>query len=266
MQNWEALFNHFLVLNALLFTGNALLMWLTVVAFLHVLLLNFFTGVTLTALAIARMDQIDELLRTGRHRSRRIGFRISSPADVAILHSIIVTNLFYICRANTRFYGPIFLVFIVVNVPISLRLLIWTLFTDGSSPSLGFLHRFAMLIFVLSEMIGIFGVHFMLTLYSKRIHRPAKVALFSHLVRADDSQFNEVENFSKNSKESSKGSRRTVTTRNRFKFAWLIAVLHTSRQFGITYGPCGLVTLNTFARFVALFGKFLLITYKRHHL
>ena len=245
-------------------------MWLTVVAFLHVLLLNFFTGVTLTALAIARMDQIDELLRTGRHRSRRIGFRISSPADVAILHSIVVTNLFYICRANTRFYGPIFLVFIVVNVPISLRLLIWTLFTDGSSSSLGFLHRFAMLTFVLSEMIGIFGVHFMLTLYSKRIHRPAKVALFSHLVRAGSCCYldkKEEENSSKSSKESSKRSCRTVTTlRNRFKFAWLIAVLHTSRQFGITYGPCGLVTLNTFARFVALFGKFLLITYKRHHL
>ena len=109
----------------------------------------------------------------------------------------------------------------------------------------------------------------MLTLYSKRIHRPAKVVLFSHLVRSDDSYLDEEkeENSSKSSKESSKRSCRVVTTlRNRFKFAWLIAVLHASRQFGITYGPCGLVTLNTFARFVALFGKFLLITYKRHHL
>ncbi len=244
-------------------------MWLTVVAFMHILVLNFFTGVTLTALAIARMDQIDELLRCGRHRSRRIGFRISSSADVALLHSVIVMNLFYICRANTRFYGSLFLVFIVVNVPISMRLLIWALFPESSS--LGLLYRLVMLTFVLSEMIGIFGVHFMLTLYSKRIHRPAKVVLFSHLVRADDSYLNEEEeeeNSSKSSKESSKRSCRVVTTplRNRFKFAWLIAVLHTSRQFGITYGPCGLVTLNTFARFVALFGKFLLITYKRHHL
>ena len=152
VQNWEALFNHFLVLNCLIFTGNALLMWLTVVAFMHILVLNFFTGVTLTALAIARMDQIDELLRCGRHRSRRIGFRISSSADVALLHSIVVMNLFFICRANTRFYGPLFLVFIVVNVPISMRLLIWALFPESSS--LGLLHRLVMLAFVLSQMIG----------------------------------------------------------------------------------------------------------------
>lgn len=99
----------------------------------------------------------------------------------------------------------------------------------------------------------------MLTFYSKCIHRPAKIVLFSHLVRADDGS---ISGKNKKVKKRQNSIQTKISTRIQVKFAWIISVLHTNNKFGITYGPCGLVTVNTFAKFVILYLKFLLITYK----
>lgn len=238
------------ITNLILFHCNAFLVWLIMIAFFNVLLLNVYAGVTLTALAIARMDQIDELIEKGRRRKRGGRFCLASPKDVAILHFIVVTNLFYICTANNLFYRKIFFIFIVSNVPISHRLILWTFFATMMP-----VQRLFMLFFSLAQMFGLFLVHFMLTFYSGRIHRPGKVLLYGILVKADYVDDGKPQ-------DGEKRQLTKVSLKNRVKFAWLISVLHTNAKFGITYGPCGLVTLNTFARFVILYLKFLLITYK----
>lgn len=264
-QNSELFYNNnfsIVALNLTIFTGNALLAWITIVAVFHVLFLNCFIGITMTALTIARMSQIDEFLKgktemvkgEGKVKSfkRRDYFNLASPYLVYRLHLAIVGNLFYICTSNSKFYGQIFFLFIVVNVPLNLRLNLWFVLAPLSG-----VQRLFLLAFIVSQMVGIFGVHFILTIYSERIHRPAKVVLFGHLVRAGCTLIYSV-------REKYISSRK-VSTSSRIKFAWIISLLHTNNKFGITYGLFGLVTLNTFARFVILFGKFLLITYKIHN-
>lgn len=107
-------------------------------------------------------------------------------------------------------------------------------------------------------------MHLNLTVYSKRIHRPVKI-LYGYLVRADDGTEKIPEKIlEKNNKvkQIKTKPKPRVLLRIRVKFAWIISVLHTNNKFGITYGTCGLVTMTTFAKFVILFFKFLLTTYK----
>lgn len=234
---------------------NALSSWITLIAFFHVLLLNMYTGVTLTAIAFTRMDQIDDFLQLGGPKSNNQKRQLAAfsllrtPAKVKLLQGIVVTNLTHICTANSALFRKVFFLFIVVNVPINLRLLLVAVFADGPR-----LQRLFLLAFIVGQMVGTFLVHFILAFYSKRVHRPAKVLLYGHLVRAPDYSFLQV---SKKAK-----AKVGVDLRTRVTFAWIISVLHTTNQFGITYGSCGLVTMSTFAKFVILFGKFLLITYK----
>lgn len=147
-------FEQFTIGNLLLFHVNALFSLISFISFVHVLLLNAFIGVTMTKLALARMDQIDDLLKNGS-RKKGDGFSLTSSKDVILLHSAVVTNLLYVCTANNRLFGKVFFTFIVVNVPINLRILVLSVFAKSTV-----IQRLFLLVFVIGQFIGIFGMVF----------------------------------------------------------------------------------------------------------
>ncbi|KAH9403063.1 hypothetical protein TYRP_015829, partial [Tyrophagus putrescentiae] len=108
----------------------------------------------------------------------------------------------------------------LTDVPINLRVVLWIVFDKH-------LKNFEILLlcsFACIQMIGLFGCHYMMALYSKRIHQPFKL-LYHHLVHDKQADF---------------------TLKNKLKFAKLIYTLCTTKQYGVTYGTFGLVTMNSF--------------------
>lgn len=140
--------------NFLLFQCNAFLAWPNLIAFMHILLLNFNISVVMTVISIARMDQIDDFLKINNNKN--FSFSLNSSKKVTFLHSIIVTNLFYIFKGNNAFYGKVFLIFIVINVPINIRLLLWSVLVNMTV-----VQRLFILIFIAGQTVGVFGTSFL---------------------------------------------------------------------------------------------------------
>lgn len=57
----------------------------------------------------------------------------------------------------------------------------------------------------------------------------------------------------------------TVNIFTKIRFVIFYYLLQCTNPYGVKYGPFGLVTLNTFAKFILLYLKFFLITYKILH-
>lgn len=138
-------------LRLFLFHVNAFAAWITLTTLFHVLLLNLYIGVIMTVNAIIRMDQIDILLKKGYTKKEKT-FKLTSSESVTQLHGIVVKNLSYVCIANNRLFRKIFFIFIVINVPINLRLLVLSVFAEGTV-----IQRLFLLAFIVGQMIGIFG-------------------------------------------------------------------------------------------------------------
>ena len=131
----------------------------------------------------------------------------------------MVRNFYYIFSGN-RALGPLFVVFIVADLPINLQVIMWILFGQFNRIQA----PFAVLLLG-AQIIGIFGCHYMMSIYSRKIHRPAKW-LFHYLIRASD----------------------LLVLRSRIKWIQCIWVLHSTNPYGVTYGSFGLVSLASFGK------------------
>ena len=159
---------------------------------------------------------------------------------IGYYQNLMLQNLIKNLHLGNKQYGNIFCVFFIVNTPISLQIIYWLLFHR-----LKFAQFIGILGIAIFQTVGIIGCHLMLTFYSKSIHKPTTL-MYSHLIRRQCK------------------SEPNLKPIIQFKFIYLIYMLHTVRRYGITYGPFGLATMETFAKFLILYGKFLMITYKIH--
>ena len=213
------------LLGVLSFIFHAFIFQFVIFGLLHTWFLSFIIGITFLEMGLIRMTQI---LIVSRDQ-----FRITS-RNIVKIQQIIIESLVFVGK-NNWIFGRAILAFFTFMTPINILYVVYILFIE-----LTFIQRLIIAFFIVGEGLGIFLIHFTMAKYSKQIHKPGKI-LLCKLARNQHSNLNIV---------------------SRIRFVNLIGLLHTQRQYGITYGPLGLITMNTFAKFMILYGKFVLITYK----
>lgn len=134
-------------------------------------------------------------------------------------------------------YGRLFLSGLVAMVPISTRMIIWILSGQVTRPNSAFL-----LLYIVHECYCIFGIHLFLALCSTTIHRPAGELM--HLMVVNRHRLGRL--------------------RARLQLSHLIFALHVPwpQRYGFMYGQVGLVTMAAFARYLMMYGRYMIITYR----
>ncbi len=149
--------------------------------------------------------------------------------------------------AGNRHFGRIFLALLGAHCPDNVFMVV-VLLHSGGHTLLPAHSRFFLTAFVLYQFCSIFGIHLMFTLAVKVIFRPRRrlclIMAESGLVR--------------------KGQKGIFSGKGLISLSLLVYSFPAERrlQVGFTYGPFGQVTMGTFAKYVLLYGKFLLITHK----
>ncbi len=150
--------------------------------------------------------------------------------------------------AGNRHFGRLFLVLLSAHCPVNVFLVVVLIHSGQAIPAP---NRFFITAFVLYQFTTIFGVHLMFASAIRVIYRPRRI--LCRIVAENGVARRAVLN--------------RVTGMSEKGLINLSLLVHSfpadkQRQVGFTYGPLGQVTVGAFARYVLLYGKFLLITYK----
>ncbi|OTF77038.1 hypothetical protein BLA29_012456 [Euroglyphus maynei] len=96
---------------------------------------------------------------------------------------------------------------------------------------------------IITEFIGIFGIHYVCAQYSKCIHTNC-IRRLIHL--------NTVQSF--------KSTRRSFTLH--WKLCLQIEKFHTNNRYGFSYGKFGIISLVSFVRFLFIYCKLIMMIIK----
>ena len=191
---------------------NGIILYFSLFLFGHILLLTSSVGSTISYILISAFDQNYKFLKN-------ISIHLNRYRLLTFLRNEYLT-LKYFFHFNKMFHKMIS-IFLVVNIPINACILNWII--SGFLPNV---ELFFIICFMLAQMCAIFLVHFLLTLFSKQIHKPAKILtsmMLKNGLRIDD-------------------------IRTKIKLECTIQVFHTKFQYGIVYWVSSVITLATFAR------------------
>lgn len=159
---------------------------------------------------------------------------------LAIISKAIAEVLVLFGQVN-NVYGRAFMVFIIINGPLSAALVNSILF-GSVQPSF----KIYVLAFITGEWTYIVGFHLVITFYNLLFHRLGLplIRLWHRVGRGKHRRHRNM--------------RRQV----QWKLMWLIEKIHSKQQYGFAYGRVGLVTTKSFGKFVLIYCKLLIITYK----
>jgi len=132
-----------------------------------------------------------------------------------------LTHLLPYATEYNRLYGRVFVVFLLANLPVNVYFVGMITLAQLQISGIFLVGFYALL-----QIGGLFGIHYYFMRFAKRFHQPSR-PLLSVMAR----------------KQQLMGDLRA-----RIKLMATIAALHTTNQYGITYGTCGLVTIKKFSK------------------
>ena len=151
--------------------------------------------------------------------------------------------------AGNRHFGRLFLVLLCAHCPVNVFLVV-VLIHSGQAISAP--NRFFITAFVLYQFFSIFGVHLVFASAIRVIYRPRRI--LCKIVAESGVARRTVLN----------GRVNGISVKGLVSLSLLVHSFPAEKrgQIGFTYGSFGKVTVAAFARYVLLYGKFLLITHK----
>ncbi|KAH9415668.1 hypothetical protein DERP_000158 [Dermatophagoides pteronyssinus] len=191
------------------------------------LLILVMMGFTSIFSSILRLHQLDEYLEDN--------LRILSSNDLREFIVAHTGTVNVIARFNKTYSWP-GTAYLLSNIPYNVFLVMSMMFHHAEETML---ETLILSLMAMQQFVGIFGVHFILTLLPKKIHRNGILRLISLNARA---QF-----------------RSTIT---HLKVINYIEKFHCKNRYGVHYYKLNLVTLNTFIKCLILYSKGVIMVYK----
>lgn len=197
-------------------------------SFSRAIMLWTMTVVMSTRIFFLKFTQVNRLLHSSGLNNR---FTLVALNRFTRHHTRTLSLLFEF----NRFFGSSLLVFIILNFPQNTYLLM--------AITMGQFDTFAALIFlnyVLCQYVFIVWFHLLAAMYSERIHRCRKRLFYL----------------------SSNKRLHHLTLRGRLRLALYILKFSTCKRYGITYGPYGLMSFKSFAKFGLMYAEFLMYCFR----
>lgn len=134
-----------------------------------------------------------------------------------------------------QMFGRLFLTFILVNAPISCILFSWIVHKQVEED-----RKLYIYIVLAYQFIGSFGVHLFMSFITRNIHRIGKCLI--QMVARRQGAFRKGKTL--------------------IRLSHLSMALHTTTQYGFHYATFGLVTINNFVKYLLIYAKVIMISYK----
>ena len=128
-----------------------------------------------------------------------------------------------------KLYGWLFLVFILVNYPVSAYLIIYLIYGKVSMLTSAYIGYYSAI-----QLAGLFAIHYYLVRFSDQFHESGKILL----------------------NVMAKSQHKIGHTRARMMCTNAIGEIHTQNRVGITYGRIGLVTIQSFVKVYLVISKY----------
>ena len=218
------------------------------VNFSHDLTITFSCAFSLLLVFYIKLRQCGLILAemlSGRKRSRLLQ-KLLLWSRFSRYRRRFTLSLIFFFRVNAA-YGRLFLVCFAALCPVNV--LINVGLANGMVVSSHFV-----LFFNVHQFLFVFVIHYLLTRCTSHIHRTKE--LFTGIVR---------ENVDESGNESGSGKSGGGHNRSRLSMAlhlWAFHCWQDKGRYGCTYGSIALISVATFARFLMLYGKLLMMTSK----
>ncbi|KAH7639965.1 hypothetical protein HUG17_3998 [Dermatophagoides farinae] len=184
-------------------------------------------------------------------------------------------HLFRFVDDVLRSYSHFFLIFLIYNWPLNLYLIGTLMRLHITGQQNLYLESLIISVF-LQECFGIFFIHYICTKYSKRIHYSIGLRQLMGLTATTMIQTTKIPSSSTSS--SSNGKKRQQqqqqhndekmkmknisSLRMQWKLMNYIEKFHTKNRYGFSYGKYGAIDLSSFIRFLLIYCKMVMMTYK----
>ncbi|KAH7639963.1 hypothetical protein HUG17_3996 [Dermatophagoides farinae] len=155
-------------------------------------------------------------------------------------------HLFRFVDDVLRSYSKFFLIFLIYNWSFNLYMIGTLMRLHITGQQNPFIESLLMSVF-LQECFGIFFVHFICTKYSKSIHYSIGLRQLMRLTATTMIQTTKIPSSS---------------LRMQWKLMNYIENFHTKNRYGFSYGKYGAIDLSNFIRFLLIYSKMVMMTYK----
>ncbi|KAH9390639.1 hypothetical protein TYRP_022875 [Tyrophagus putrescentiae] len=210
--------------NMILFTFNFVAQWI----FLYSVLANIILAMSTALIFLKRNRKSFQWFRTfHRNHYHTLGFFFT----------------------GNFIYGHLFSLYLVIHGLLNVAFVM--LLTNAGHRSISLFRQALILAFVVDEFNVIFGVHLILSLITRCLHRHGKVLYSWTSVEASEQAVHHP-----------RKQKTLLTIGDRLKVAGVVANLVTRRPYSFTYSTCGVISLQNFARYLVFYCKFLMITHK----
>lgn len=227
-----------LIIFLLLHIFLAILTFHLYINFSNIFALKYACSSSFLGIFYIRYKQILALLCITKHKLQHNleRFQVSK---VLSIHRQIITSLVFFCQIN-RMYGRLFFSSLVVFCPINAIFTTWILHGLVAADKF-----FVVIFFILYGLNFCFLLHLLLAYFTKLIHQPALILLALSLANTQR-----------------KHTRNKTLSRFTLKLSLAFQALHTTNPYGFTYSSFGLISLMAFAKYLQLYSKFLMFTFK----
>lgn len=228
----------------ILFTFNFVAQWIFLYSVLANIILAMSTALIFLKVIQIKFDQLyRKLLENVSNKRNRKSFQWFRTFHRNHYHTL---GLFF---TGNSIYGHLFSLYLVIHGLLNVAFVM--LLTNAGHRSISLFRQALILAFVVDEFNVIFGVHLILSLITRCLHRHGKVLYSWTSVEASEQAVHHP-----------RKQKTLLTIGDRLKVAGVVANLVTRRPYSFTYSTCGVISLQNFARYLVFYCKFLMITHK----
>ncbi|XP_075676941.1 uncharacterized protein LOC113793771 [Dermatophagoides pteronyssinus] len=189
-------------------------------------------------------------------------------------------HLFKFVDNVSRLHSKVFLLFLICVLPTniyilaSLKQLYQKYYHNNTTVSNDLFFQTLFFIICCSlQITGMFVIHYICTKYSKHIHtNGTKQFMFLNTIMNNNDLFNSNHNNDNNNNvyddnvEKRERQKRNYDLNFHWKQCLHIEKFHTKNHYGFTYGRFGVISMVGFVRFLMIYAKMAMVTYKMTNL